>query len=604
MNATTPKQDVLAAIRSKMAEAGMDFYVIPSGDFHGSEYLSEHFRTIRFVSGFTGSAGTLVISREEAWLWTDGRYFIQAERQIAGSGFGLMRMAQAGVPTVEEYLKDKMQAGQTLGFDGRVVPAKLVAGWEKALAEKNIKLAPGRDLAGEIWEDRTPQDFRDAFVLKDWYAGKPAAEKIADVRGKMQELKADVYCLTSLDDIAWLLNIRGKDLPHTPVVFGFVILTADDCVFYCRQAVLPDAVKSHLESQGVTLAEYEAFWPAAGAIPAGKTVLFDPAKTAYRLKADLAAGVVQKEAVNPTTLMKCVKNPVEQEALRESHRKDGIAMVKWLYWLYHHDDLESLSEIDVSDYLEKCRREAGAFSLSFDTIAAMGPNAAMMHYKATPEGRAMLKKEGFLLVDSGGQYKEGTTDITRTMALGPVTEEQKRHYTAVLKSMLRLGAAKFLKGCTCYFLDILARGPVWDLGIDYRCGTGHGVGFLLSVHEGPQGFYFMNRFRASTGTALEPGMIITDEPGIYIDYHYGIRTENELMCVKDEENEYGQFLRFRHVTYCPIDLDGIDTQYMSEKEVKWLNEYHAMVYKTLAEHLTEEEAAWLKEATRPVTKAG
>ena len=600
MNATTPKQDVLAAIRSKMAEAGMDFYVIPSGDFHGSEYLSEHFRTIRFVSGFTGSAGTLVISREEAWLWTDGRYFIQAERQIAGSGFGLMRMAQAGVPTVEEYLKDKMQAGQTLGFDGRVVPAKLVAGWEKALAEKNIKLAPGRDLAGEIWEDRTPQDFRDAFVLKDWYAGKPAAEKIADVRGKMQELKADVYCLTSLDDIAWLLNIRGKDLPHTPVVFGFVILTADDCVFYCRQAVLPDAVKSHLESQGVTLAEYEAFWPAAGAIPAGKTVLFDPAKTAYRLKADLAAGVVQKEAVNPTTLMKCVKNPVEQEALRESHRKDGIAMVKWLYWLYHHDDLESLSEIDVSDYLEKCRREAGAFSLSFDTIAAMGPNAAMMHYKATPEGRAMLKKEGFLLVDSGGQYKEGTTDITRTMALGPVTEEQKRHYTAVLKSMLRLGAAKFLKGCTCYFLDILARGPVWDLGIDYRCGTGHGISFVLNVHEGPNGFRWTKPAVLEGLVELQAGMVTTDEPGVYIEGSHGIRIENELLCVELENNEYGQFMGFEHLTLCPIDLKAVLPEELSPEERRALNAYHAMVYERLKDGLTPQEAAWLQEVTRAI----
>lgn len=600
MNASTPKQEILTALRQKMQEAGIDFYVIPSGDFHGSEYLSNHFRTICFVSGFTGSAGTLVISREEAWLWTDGRYFIQAERQIAGSGFGLMRMAQAGVPTVEEYLKDKMAPGQTLGFDGRVVTAKLVAGWEKALAEKGIRLAPGRDLAGELWEDRTPQDFHDAFILKEWYTGKSAADKMKEVREEMAKLQADVYCLTSLDDIAWLLNIRGADLPNTPVVFGFVMMTAEQCTFYCRQAALNDTVKEYLKDQGVDLAEYEDFWQAAGAVPAGETVLFDPMKTAYRLKADLPEGVKQAEATNPTALMKCLKNPVEQEALRESHRKDGIAMVKWLYWLYHQDNIEALSEIDVSDYLEKCRREAGAFGLSFDTIAAMGPNAAMMHYKATPEGAARLKKEGFLLVDSGGQYKEGTTDITRTMAMGPLTEEQRRHYTAVLRSMLRLGSAKFLKGCTCYFLDILARGPVWDMGIDYRCGTGHGIGFVLNVHEGPNRFIWNKPLSLDGLVELKAGMVTTDEPGVYIEGSHGIRIENELLCVELENNEYGQFMGFEHLTLCPIDLTAVIWEEVGPQERRALNEYHAMVYERLKDGLSEAEAAWLKEVTKAV----
>ncbi len=594
------KKIVLQALREKMRQAGIDVYVIPSGDFHGSEYLSDHFRCMRFVSGFTGSAGTLVITQEEAWLWTDGRYFIQAERQIAGSGFGLMRMAQAGVPTVEEYLKNTVKDGQTLGFDGRMVTARLVESWEKALEGKQVKLAPGRDLAGEIWADREPQDFHDAFILEEKYTGESARSKIARVREAMKKAGADVHYLTSLDDIAWLLNIRGGDLPHTPVVFGFLMLTETECVFWCRRSCINDEVKAYLKEQGVTLAEYEDFWTEAPKHSAGKTVLYDPVKTAYRLKADLAADAVKKEATNPTTLMKCVKNPTEQESMREAHRKDGIAMVKWLYWLYHLEDPESLSEIDVSDHLEQCRREAGAFDLSFDTIAAMGPNAAMMHYKATPESYAMIKREGFLLVDSGGQYRDGSTDITRTMALGPVTEEQKRHYTAVLKSMLRLGAAKFLKGCTCYFLDILARGPVWDLGIDYRCGTGHGIGFVLNVHEGPNGFRWTKPATMDGLVTLEAGMVTTDEPGVYVEGSHGIRIENELLCVEDENNEYGQFMRFEHLTLCPIDLTAVLLEELSPEERRALNAYHAMVYARLKDGLTSEEAAWLAEITRPV----
>ncbi|MBQ6075334.1 MAG: aminopeptidase P family protein [Lachnospiraceae bacterium] len=600
MELNVTHKDILQALRVKMQAAGIDVYVIPSGDFHGSEYLSDHFRCMRFVSGFTGSAGTLVITPGEAWLWTDGRYFIQAERQIAGSGFGLMRMAQAGVPTVEEYLKETVKDGQTLGFDGRVVTAKLVEGWEKALAGKNAKLAPGRDLAGEIWAGREPQDFHDAFILEEKYTGESADAKIARVRAEMKKCGADVHYLTSLDDIAWLLNIRGGDLPHTPVVFGFIELTADACVFYCRQAALNEDVKTYLRAQGITLAEYEWFWDAVPAKSAGKSVLYDPVKTAYRVKADLAPDAVKIEAVNPTTLMKCVKNETEQRSMREAHRKDGIAMVKWLYWLYHQADPESLSEIDVSDKLEQCRRDAGAFDLSFDTIAAMGPNAAMMHYKATPESFAMLKREGFLLVDSGGQYKDGSTDITRTMALGPVTEEQKRHYTAVLKSMLRLGAAKFLKGCTCYFLDILARGPVWDLGIDYRCGTGHGIGFVLNVHEGPNGFRWSKPATMDGLVTLEAGMVTTDEPGVYIEGSHGIRIENELLCMEDEENEYGRFMRFEHLTLCPIDLAALLPEELSPEERRALNAYHAMVYERLKDGLTAEEAAWLKEVTQPV----
>ena len=590
----------LAALRAEMKKDGIDWYIVPSGDCHGSEYLSDYFRTMRFISGFTGSAGTVLVGRETALLWTDGRYFIQAERELSGSEFKLMRMAQAGVPTVAEYLTAELKDGEVLGFDGRMTTVKLVEEWEKALEGKKISFKAGRDLLGAIWTERPAQLFSKPFLLDVKYTGRSAAEKIAAVREKMKEAGASVHFLSALDDIAWLLNLRGDDVPNNPVTFGFVKLSADEAVLYCRKENFGPDVAAALEEQGVSLKEYEGFWNEAAAVGADAKVLFDPAKTAYLLKASLSEGSEKIAKTNPTTLMKCVKNPVEQEALRESHRKDGVAMVKWLYWLKHHPAPETLSEIDVSDYLEKCRREQGAFELSFPTIAAMGPNAAMMHYSATPEKYSMIEKKGFLLVDSGGQYLDGTTDITRTITMGPLTETERRHYTAVLRSFLRLGAAKFLKGVTCYFLDILARGPVWDLGIDYRCGTGHGVGFCLNVHEGPNGFRWAKPAALDGLVVLEPGMVTTDEPGIYTEGEYGIRIENELLCVTDEENEYGQFYRFENLTLCPIDLTPVMTELMSPDEKKALNEYHAMVYERLQSGLTPDEAAWLKEITQPV----
>ena len=590
----------LAALRAEMAKDGIDWYIVPSGDCHGSEYLSDYFRTMRFISGFTGSAGTVLVGKSKALLWTDGRYFIQAERELSGSEFELMRMAQAGVPTVPEFLKQELKDGEVLGFDGRMTTVKLAEDWKKALEGKAVSFKAGRDLLGAVWTDRPAQSFSTPFLLDISYTGRSAAEKIAAVREKMKEAGAALHFISSLDDIAWLLNLRGDDVPNNPVVFGFVKLSEEDAVLYCRRERFGEDVRKALAEQGVELKEYEEIWTAAADAGEKAKVLFDPAKTAYLLAASLPADAEKIQKINPTTLMKCVKNPVEQEALRESHRKDGVAMVKWLYWLMHHPDPESLSEIDVSDYLEKCRREQGAFELSFGTIAAMGPNAAMMHYSATPSNYSMIKKQGFLLVDSGGQYYDGTTDITRTVAMGPLSEKEKRHYTAVLRSFLRLGAAKFLKGVTCYFLDILARGPVWDLGIDYRCGTGHGVGFCLNVHEGPNGFRWTKPAVLEGLVELEPGMVTTDEPGIYTEGEYGIRIENELLCVADEVNEYGQFYRFENLTLCPIDLTPVMTELLAPDEKAALNAYHAMVYERLKSGLTAEEAAWLKEITQPV----
>lgn len=590
----------IAALRGKMQEAGIDYYLIPSGDFHGSEYLSDHFRTMRFISGFTGSAGTVLVGLEGAWLWTDGRYFIQAERELDGSGISLMRMAQAGVPTVEAFLKEHLKKGETLGFDGRCVSVKMAQTLEKALKEKEIAFRYDRDLIGEIWQDRPAQLFSEPFYLEEKYSGKSAKEKIGEVREAMKEKGAAQLLIASLDDIAWLMNIRADDIPCTPLVFSFVRITQEEALLYCRRERFSGKLKERLASQGVALKDYEAIWEDMAGLPENDTLLYDPARTAVLLTGRLPESVKQITAVNPTALMKCVKNPTEQAALRESHRKDGIAMVKWMYWLKHHENVESLTEIDAEEQLEKCRREQGAFELSFSTIAAMGPNAAMMHYKAQPGKAAQLKKKGLFLVDSGGQYLDGTTDITRTFAMGPLSESERLHYTATLRSMLRLGAARFLKGATCYFLDILARGPIWDLGIDYRCGTGHGVAFVSNVHEGPNSFRWTKPAEMAGLVELVPGMVTTDEPGVYIEGEYGIRIENELLCVAGEENEYGQFLQFEHLTLCPIDLTPVMTELLAPDEKKALNDYHAMVYERLKDGLTAEEAAWLKEVTAPV----
>ncbi len=588
----------LRALRSRMLEKGIDVYVVPSGDFHCSEYVSAYFRAVCFISGFTGSAGTVVVTKEKALLWTDGRYFLQAENQLAGSEFELMRMAVAGVPKVEEYLAQVLPDGSVLGLDGRIVSAGLAKTWREALGGKDVRFEAGFDLIGGIWEDRPAQEFHDAWLLSEKYTGESAAEKRTRVRAKLAEKKADAFLLSSMDDIAWLYNLRGADVPNNPVVFAFSYVDKERALLFVREEKIGEDVKAALRAQGVEIRPYEAFW--ALPVPDGAAVLMDETKTAYSVAESLPAGAKRIAAVNPTTLMKCVKNRTEQAALRESHRKDGIAMVKWLYWLEHHPDRESLSEIDVSDYLEKCRREAGAFDLSFNTIAAMGQNAAMMHYSATPENYSMLKNEGFLLVDSGGQYPDGTTDITRTIAMGPLSEEERRHYTATLRSVLRLSSAKFLEGVTCYFLDILARGPIWDRGLDYRCGTGHGVGFCLNVHEGPNGFRWSKPATMDGLVTLRPGMVTTDEPGVYIDGRYGIRIENELLCVDAETTEYGHYLQFETLTLCPIDLRPLIQELMTVYEKEALNEYHAMVYERLKDGLTAEERTWLQQVTQPI----
>jgi Xaa-Pro aminopeptidase len=587
-----------------MKKRGITVYVVPTADFHESEYVGEHFKARKFITGFTGSAGTAVITLTEAGLWTDGRYFVQAEKQLAGSTVTLYRMAEEGVPTVDEFVEDRLTEGGCLGFDGRVINATWGEKLEEAAKKKGASVYAKEDLIDLIWTDRPALSREPIFVLEEKYAGKSATEKIADVRKKMEEVGADVHILTCLYDIAWLLNIRGGDIDSVPVVLSYLVLTKDRCMWFLQDETLaksPQSVRDYLAQIGVETKPYEAIYEYVPTIAADQVVLMNRETVNYRICSSLKDGVKVEDHSNPTELMRAIKNQIEIDNTREAHVKDGVAFTRFMYWLKTNVGKIPMTEISASDYLEQRRREQENFiELSFTTICAYGENAAMMHYSATPESDTTLRPEGFLLVDSGGHYFEGTTDITRTMALGPITDEMRAHFTAVCRSNLQLAHAKFLYGCNGQNLDILARGPIWDLGIDYRCGTGHGVGYILNVHEGPNGFRWRQVAERKDSGKLEPGMITTDEPGVYIEGQYGIRTENELVCCKAEKNEYGQFLAFENITYAPIDLDAIDPDAMTTREKAWLNDYHKMVFDTISPYLNDDETTWLTQYTRAI----
>lgn len=594
-------QERLKALREEMAQRSIDIYIVPTSDFHESEYVGDHFKARKFITGFTGSAGTAVITATEAGLWTDGRYFVQAAKQLEGSTVTLYRMGEEGVPKVDEFVEEKLPEGGCLGFDGRVVNGS----WGKKLLgiaeKKHGTLHVDEDLIDLIWKDRPALSKKPLFLLEEKYSGKSTAEKLKELRGAMEAEGANVHILTSLYDIAWLLNIRGGDIDYVPVVLSYLVVTEKECIWFLQEEIVDEKTAAYLKENQIATRPYDDIYSYVKELPSDACVLMNGSTVNYRITASLKPEITVVDKPNPTELMKAVKNPVEVDNTRKAHIKDGVAFTRFMYWLKTNIGKIPMTEISASDYLEQCRRAQENFiDLSFDTICAYGPNAAMMHYAATPESDAKLKPEGFLLVDSGGHYFEGTTDITRTMALGPITDEMRLHFTAVCRSNLALANAKFLYGCTGLNLDILARGPLWDMGIDYKCGTGHGVGYILNVHEGPNGFRWRVVPERHDNGTLEEGMITTDEPGVYLEGKYGIRTENELVCHKAEKNEYGQFMCFENITYAPIDLDAIDPNELTGREKKMLNDYHALVYKTISPYMTEEENEWLKKYTRAI----
>ena len=593
--------DRLRAFRARMEEENMAVVIVPTADSHASEYLADHFKTRQWLSGFTGSAGTLVVGREEAALFTDGRYFIQAERQIAGTGITLMRMGTAGVPTVEQYVCSLAKAGESCGVDFSVISSHFAADMSDMLAGREIALRDTGDWFETLWTDRPAMPTDPVYLLEEKYTGMSVSAKLAAIREVMAKAGADMHVVNVLDDIAWTLNVRGSDVHCTPVVMSYLLIGRQDAVWFVDTAKVSENVREALFSEGVYLREYGEITAALEAIEPGTSVMVDGRKMTASLCAALAdTNIIQHE--NPAFRLKAIKNDVELDNLRAAHVKDGLAVTRLMYWLKQNAGKAPMDELSVTDRLLALRQEQEHFiSTSFDTICAYRENAAMMHYKATEDSSATIEAKDLLLIDSGAQYLEGTTDITRTFAMGEVAKEQKEHFTAVLCGMLNLQNAKFLHGVTGIGLDILARGPMWDLGIDYRCGTGHGVGYLLSVHEGPNAFRWYKSPTRNEDTVMEAGMVTTDEPGIYIEGSHGIRIENELVCKKLEMNEYGQFMGFEAITCAPIDLDAVIPEQMTARQRGWLNAYHAFVLEKLEPLMAnEDERAWLRHATRAI----
>ncbi len=590
-------QNRLKALREVMKAEGIDYYMMPTADFHNSEYVNDYFKVREYFCNFSGSNGTLLVWQEGAGLWTDGRYFIQAERELQGTGVELFRMLDEGVPAMEDFLAQSMGQGQTLGFDGRVISVRAGRKLEEKLKDKGISFAYEQDLAEGIWKDRPAFPHGGIRVLPEELAGRSTEEKQKAVMEKAAGEGADSFLLTRLDDLMWLFNIRGCDVECNPVAMSYGFLTEDGAVLFIQRSVVDEPAEKYFAEKKITVMDYEGIVDYLKALPEGRRVLVDDRHCSYALYRALSEKQVLVEKQNPTELLKAVKNPVELANMEEIYLKDSVALTRFIYWIKTHIGKQEITEITAADYLEKLRREIPeCIDLSFPSISAYGANAAMMHYEPTPENHAVLKPEGLYLIDSGGQYMGGTTDVTRTIALGPVSEEIKKHYTLVAAGMLQLANARWIYGCTGRNLDILARQPIWDIDLDYKCGTGHGVGYILNVHEGPQNMRW--RFTEDMAEAvIEAGMDISNEPGIYVEGSHGIRIENIMVAENDVKNEYGQFMHFKTLTWVPIDLDAIDLDCMTEVQKKLLKEYQQKVYEKLSPYLTEEEAEWLKGET-------
>lgn len=615
------KNERLLSLRNQMKEAGVQCMVIPTSDYHNSEYVSDFFMARKYFSGFTGSAGTLVVTPDEAALFTDGRYFIQAAKELKDSGITLMKMGEPEVPAMTEYVDQKLQQGWTLCFDGRVLTSSKGSELEEIARKHGGQLRFDLDLCDAAWENRPALIHHPVFVLSEEYAGESVEEKLTRVREEMKKEEAGIHVLTSLDDIAWLYNIRSNDVECCPVVLAYTMVTKDRALLFAEEGFAAGedtSARERMEKAGVEIYPYDRFYEMLSSVAAqaakeeqASGIWIDESRVNFRVLKELQkicvkaqsaqAGPVLLNRENPTTLMKSIKNETELKHTRRAHIKDAVAVTRFMYWLKKNIGSVPMDEVSVAEQIDGLRAQQDGFiELSFPTISAYGTNGAIIHYGPQKETCAVLKPEGMLMVDSGGHYIDGTTDITRTFILGPVTPQMKKHYTLVLRAMLSLRATRFLHGCTGANLDIRAREVFWEHGLDYKHGTGHGVGNILNVHEGPQSFRWKLLPDAGKPAVFEEGMITSDEPGIYLENQYGIRIENEILCRKGEENEYGQFMYFEDLTFVPIDLDGVELSQMSELDKERLNEYHAAVFEKLEPYFEGEELTWLRHVTRAV----
>lgn len=592
-------QERILKLREQMKEKGIDIYVVPTADFHQTEYVGEYFKARKYITNFSGSAGTAVVTAHEAKLWVDGRYFIQAAEQIAGTTVEMMKMAEPGVPTIEEYLANTLEEGGVIGFDGRVVAMGSGIAYANIAAEKNGKVIYAYDLIDEIWEDRPELSKEPAWILEQKYAGETVTSKLTRIREYMKNCGATVHILTSLDDICWTLNMRGNDIEFFPLVLSYAIITMDQMHLYVDETKLNEEMKAKFEEDGVIIHPYNDIYEDVKTISTTEAALIDPARLNYALYSNIPEDVKKIEERNPEVLFKAIKNPIEIENIRNAQLKDSVAHVKFMKWLKENVSKTTITEMSASEKLDEFRAEMGNFIRpSFEPIASYGEHCALMHYTSSPETDVVLKEGNVFLTDTGAGFYEGSTDITRTYALGEIPDIMKEHFTLTLMGNLGLANARFLYGCTGMNLDLMARKPMWDRGLDFKCGTGHGMGYLLSIHESPAGFRW--RYRAGETAVLEEGMVLTDEPGIYIEGSHGIRLENELLVQKGEENEYGQFMYFETITYIPMDLDAIKVEMLSPETKAQLNEYHQTVYEKVSPYLNEEEKEWLKKYTRAI----
>lgn len=588
-------QEKIAKLQKLMRDYHIDAWLVPSSDPHQSEYVADYWQARAWLSGFTGSAGTMVVTQEKSGLWTDPRYHIRAAEEVAGSGIELFRMGSPGVPSYTEWLQQELKEGDTIGFDGSVMAVSEVEKIEQAFQDKAITFSYQDDLIEHLWHDR-PELPKDPIFLHDIkFAGESRLSKFQRIREKLEEGGIQVHLVPALDDIAWLLNIRGSDVQYNPVAISYAVISEWEVRLFIHPNKVPKDVRKALGEDDVEISEYEDIFSYWQQLPDGTMVLIDPGKTCYKLERIISQSCQIKKGISIPGAMKAVKNKTELDGIKQAHIRDGVAVVKWMFWLDQQSVDIVHTEVTVAEKLAEFRSLGENFQgLSFGTIAGYQANSAVGHYSPQPDTTPIIKPEGILLIDSGGQYLDGTTDITRTLTLGYPTPKEKHALTLVLKALIKLSKAKFPKGTKGSELDAFAREPLWQQGWNCRHGIGHGVGTFLNVHEGPQ------RFAPGNSVPFEPGMVTTNEPGVYFQGKFGFRLENVLITIPVETTEFGEFYGFETVSLCPIELDLVEASRLNSEEKAWLNEYHQLVYKTLTPFLTQEEQAWLQYETRKI----
>lgn len=593
MNTTIKER--IRALRTWMKQTGIDAFIIPSTDPHLSEYVAPHWQSREWISGFTGSAGTVVVTGNEAGLWTDSRYFLQAARQIEGTGIDLYKEMLPETPSIPAFLSERLKKGQTAGIDGRVFATDAARSLREELAVKGIGLKCTPDPMEQIWNGRPEMPQAPAFIYDTKYAGRTCTEKLEAIRTEMKKTQADSLLLSALDEIAWALNLRGSDVHCNPVVVSYLLIGRNEAHYFINSRKVTPEVAAHLHEAGVSLHTYQEIESYLAQLPAGSLML-EPGKTNYAVRSAIPQSCRVIEAPSPVALLKAVRNEQETAGLRQAMQRDGVALVKFLKWLEEAVPQGTETEISVDRKLHELRAAQPLYmGESFDTIAGYGAHAAIVHYEATPETDIPLESRGFLLLDSGAQYLDGTTDITRTIALGPLTDEEKTDYTLILKGHIDLAMAVFPEGTRGAQLDVLARMPIWQHRMNFLHGTGHGVGHFLNVHEGPQSIR-MNE----NPVALRAGMVTSNEPGVYKAGCHGIRTENLVLTVPAGEGLFGRYLKFETVTLCPICTKGIVRSLLTPAETDWLNQYHCKVYEQLSPGLNEDERLWLEKACKAI----